>query len=320
MFRGFNLDGRLQYFTRAPKCRRRRPQILLSRAFYSGARLLARTNLPDPLAYSDSCDVSDRVAVVTGGYGVLGGSMAVALAGAGARVAVLGRNPEAAESKADALSDQGYEAMAVVADVLNEQQLRDAKRQVLDRWGRIDILINAAGGNVARSRTDGVPVFTMPFDAFDDVVRLNLHGTVYPSLIFGEAMAESGRGSIVNVSSMASMQAISGVLGYSAAKAATENVTRWMAVDLAKQFGDGLRVNAVAPGFFIAEQNRAVLMNDDGTYTERAETIIRRTPMGRFGEAHELQGPVLWLCSDAASFVTGTVIPVDGGFSAYSGV
>lgn len=244
--------------------------------------------------------------------------MAVALAGAGARVAVLGRNPEAAESKADELSDQGYEAMAVVADVLNEQQLRDAKRQVLDRWGRIDILINAAGGNVARSRTDGVPVFTMPFDAFDDVVRLNLHGTVYPSLIFGEAMAESGRGSIVNVSSMASMQAISGVLGYSAAKAATENVTRWMAVDLAKQFGDGLRVNAVAPGFFIAEQNRAVLMNDDGTYTERAETIIRRTPMGRFGEAHELQGPVLWLCSDAASFVTGTVIPVDGGFSAFS--
>jgi NAD(P)-dependent dehydrogenase (short-subunit alcohol dehydrogenase family) len=160
----------------------------------------------------------------------------------------------------------------------------------------------------------------MPLDAFDEVVRLNLHGTVVPSLVFGEAMAQAKRGSIVNISSMAAIQAISGVLGYSVAKAGIDNFTRWMAVDLARRFGDGLRVNAIAPGFFIATQNRGVLMDEQGNYTERARTIIARTPMGRFGEARELEGVVHWLCSDAASFVTGTVIPVDGGFSAFSGV
>ena len=246
--------------------------------------------------------------------------MADGLVNAGARVALLGRNRDAAEQRAEAFRKQGHEAIAVVADVLDEAQLEEARKQVMDTWGRIDILVNAAGGNVSRARTDGKPAFAMPFDAFDDVIRLNLHGTVYPSLIFGQAMAEAGKGSIVNISSMASHQAISGVMGYSAAKAAVENVTRWMAVDLARQFGEGLRVNAVAPGFFIADQNRAVLLEADGSFTERAQTIVSRTPMGRFGEPHELQGPVLWLCSDASSFVTGTVIPVDGGFSAYSGV
>ncbi|MBW3553169.1 MAG: SDR family oxidoreductase [Gemmatimonadetes bacterium] len=267
-----------------------------------------------------SFDLTGRVAVVTGGYGVLGGSMAAGLAAAGVKVAVLGRRREAADGKAEELRRAGGEAMAVVADVLEEEQLTAARDELLAAWGRVDILLNAAGGNVARARTDASPVFNMPLDAFDEVVRLNLHGSVLPSLVFGKAMAEAGRGCIVNVSSMAAQQAISGVLGYSVAKAAIDNFTKWMAVDLARRFGDGLRVNAIAPGFFIADQNRDVLIDAEGGYTARARTIIARTPMGRFGAPEELNGAVHWLCSDAASFVTGTVIPIDGGFNAFSGV
>ena len=160
----------------------------------------------------------------------------------------------------------------------------------------------------------------MSLPAFDEVVRLNLHGSVYPTLVFGEAMAQQRSGSVVNISSMAASQALSGVLGYSVAKAAVETFTRWMAVDLARRFGPGLRVNAIAPGFFVAKQNQAVLVREDGSPTDRARAILARTPMGRFGDPAELQGPLLWLCSDAASFVTGAIIPVDGGFSADSGV
>lgn len=265
-------------------------------------------------------DLSGRVAVVTGGYGVLGGNMADAFARAGVKVAILGRSKEAAEEKANALRTEGYSAIALVADVLDENQLKDACSTLLDTWGEIDILINAAGGNVARARTDNAPVFGLPFDAFDEVVRLNMHGTVYPTLIFGEAMARKEKGSIVNVSSMAAIRAISGVLGYSMAKAAVENFTKWMAVDLAKRHEAAIRVNAIAPGFFITKQNRAVLLEEDGSLTERSRAILNLTPMGRFGESNELKGPAIWLCSDAASFVTGTVIPVDGGFSANSGL
>jgi NAD(P)-dependent dehydrogenase (short-subunit alcohol dehydrogenase family) len=251
------------------------------------------------------------VAVVTGGTGALGSAMAAGLAAAGAHVGVMGRDAGRAEATAREIGGE-----PLPADVLSREQLERAR----DRIGRVDILVNAAGGNVARARTDGEAVFAMPFDAFDEVVRLNLHGSVAPSLVFGEPMARAGRGSIVNVSSMAATQAISGVLGYSVAKAAIENFTRWLAVDLARRFGDGLRVNAIAPGFFVATQNRGVLIDADGNYTERARTIVARTPMGRFGDPAELDGAVHWLCSDAASFVTGTVIPIDGGFSAFSGV
>ena len=269
---------------------------------------------------ADPFDLSGRVAVVAGGYGVLGGSMALGLVQRGARVAILGRRLEPAIAKADELRRTGAEAMALAADVLERDQLIDVRDELLDKWGQIDILVNAAGGNVQRARTDGVPVFALPIDAFDEVVRLNLHGSVVPALVFAEAMANRGRGSIVNISSMAATRAISGVLGYSAAKAAIDNVTRWLAVELARRHGDGLRVNAVAPGFFVAKQNRGVLLDADGSYTERARRIIERTPMGRFGEPEELNGVVAFLCSDAASFVTGAVIPVDGGFSAESGV
>jgi NAD(P)-dependent dehydrogenase (short-subunit alcohol dehydrogenase family) len=265
-------------------------------------------------------DLTGRVAVVTGGYGVLGGSMAEALSAAGARVAVLGRNRGAVEAKAAELRGEGREAMALVADVLDEPALRAAREQLLAAWGRVDILVNAAGGHIAEARTDGAPVFTMDLPAFDEVVRLNLNGTVNPTLVFGEAMAREKKGSVVNISSMAATRVLSGVLGYSVAKAAIDSFTRWMAVDLARRFGGCLRVNAIAPGFFVATHNRAVLVKADGSLTERAQAVIARTPMGRFGEPHELQGPVLWLCSDAASFVTGAVVPVDGGFSADGGV
>jgi NAD(P)-dependent dehydrogenase (short-subunit alcohol dehydrogenase family) len=265
-------------------------------------------------------DLTGRVAVVTGGYGVLGGGLADGLAAAGARVAVLGRRGDAAEAKAASIRAAGGEAMALVADVLDEGALREARAALIDAWGAVDVLVNAAGGNVARARSDGSSVFDVPADAFDEALRLNLHGTLLPTMAFGEAMAARGRGSVVNLSSMAATRAISGVLGYSVAKAGIDAFTRWLAVDLARRHGDGLRVNAVAPGFFVSEQNRRVLLNPDGSHTERARTILAHTPMGRFGRPEELLGTVLWLCGDAASFVTGVVIPVDGGFSAFSGV
>jgi NAD(P)-dependent dehydrogenase (short-subunit alcohol dehydrogenase family) len=267
--------------------------------------------------------LAGKVAVVTGGYGVLGGTLASGLAAAGARVAVLGRRRDAAEARAEEIRAAGGEAMALVADVLDEARLREARAELLRGWGRVDALVNAAGGNVARARNDQRPVFEVPSDSFDEVLRLNLHGSVTPSLIFGEAMVATGgegSGSIVNISSMAAMRAVSGVMGYSVAKAGIDAFTRWLAVDLARRYGERVRVNAVAPGFFVSEQNRAVLLNPDGSPTERARTILGHTPLGRFGHAEELVGAVQWLCSDAASFVTGIVVPVDGGFSAFSGV
>jgi NAD(P)-dependent dehydrogenase (short-subunit alcohol dehydrogenase family) len=271
-------------------------------------------NVPNPF------DLEGRVAVVTGGYGVLGAAIAAALAQAGARVAILGRRVEAAESEASRIRDAGYEATTLIADVLDEATLGAARDTLLERWGRIDILVNAAGGNVPRARSDTRSVFEIPLDAFDEVLRLNLHGTIAPSMVFGEAMARAGRGSIINISSMAAMRALSGVMGYSAAKAAVDNFTRWLAVDVAFKHGDGLRVNAVAPGFFLSEQNRSVMLNPDGSYSERAERVIRHTPMGRLGRPEELMGAIVWLSGDAASFVTGVVIPVDGGFLAFGGV
>jgi|SRR5690348_15257339 len=258
--------------------------------------------------------------MITGGYGVLGSAIARGLARVGARVAIVGRRADAAQREADAIAADGGESMALAADVLDQEQMRSACKQLTAEWGQIDILVNAAGGNVARARSDAISVFEIPLDAFDEVLRLNLHGTIVPTMVVGEQMARAKRGAIVNISSMASLQVLSGVMGYSVAKAGIDNFTRWLAVDLARRHGDGLRVNAIAPGFFITTQNRAVLVNDDGSYTERAKNVLRQTPMGRFGRPEELLGAVHWLCSDASSFVTGTVIAVDGGFSVFSGV
>jgi NAD(P)-dependent dehydrogenase (short-subunit alcohol dehydrogenase family) len=267
-----------------------------------------------------SFDLSGRVAVVTGGYGTLGGSLADGLAAAGARVAILGRSREKAEQKAERLRSGGADAIALQADVLDEAQLAAARAELLKAWPRIDILINAAGGSVPRARNDHSSIFDVPLEAFEEVLQLNLHGSVVPTMAFAPVMAEQKSGCIVNISSMAATRVLSGILGYSIAKGGIDNFTRWMAVELARKHGDGLRINAIAPGFFIANQNRAVMVNPDGTYTDRARRVVEHTPMGRFGRPEELIGAVVWLCSDAASFVTGAVIPVDGGFSLSSGV
>ena len=275
--------------------------------------------MPAPVSGSPFA-VTGRVAVVTGGYGVLGGAIAAGLARAGAVIAILGRRPEAAAAQAAAIRREGGDASVLIADVLDEGQVRRARDELLKARGRVDILINAAGGNVARARSDDKPVFDVPFDALDEVLRLNLHGTLIPSLIFGEVMGRQGSGCIVNISSMAARRALSGVLGYSIAKAGVDSFTQWLAVDLARRYGDRLRVNAVAPGFIVTEQNRNVLVKPDGSYTDRARAIVAHTPMGRLGTPEEVVGAVQWLCSDAAAFVTGVVLPVDGGFSVSSGV
>lgn len=265
--------------------------------------------------------LKDRVAIVTGGTGVLGGAMAAGLAAAGAKVAILGRRAEQAATVADALTADGGIAMPLPADVLDTAQLAEARKAVLAKWGRIDILLNAAGGNSADATVfNDVTFFNLKQEAFQKMIDLNLVGSVLPSQIFGEAMADAKRGSIINISSMASQRVLTRVIGYSAAKAGIDNFTRWLAVEMAHKYGEGIRVNAIAPGFFVGEQNRAFLLNQDGGLSPRGQTIVDHTPMKRFGEPAELIGAAVWLASDAARFVTGVVVPVDGGFSAFGGV
>jgi NAD(P)-dependent dehydrogenase (short-subunit alcohol dehydrogenase family) len=256
--------------------------------------------------------VEGRVAIVTGATGVLGGAIARGLAAAGASVGALARQRDRVEALATELG-----GLALEADVLEREQLEHARDAALERYGRIDVLVNAAGGNVAAATTGERSFFALPASALDEVVRLNLLGTILPSQVFGEAMTRSGGGAIVNVSSLAAHRALTRVVGYGAAKAGVENVTRWLAVELASH---DIRVNAVAPGFFVAEQNRALLIDDDGELTERGAKIVAATPAGRFGEPHEVADAVVWLCGPNASFVTGAVLPVDGGFDAFSGV
>ena len=260
-----------------------------------------------------------HVVVVTGGYGVLGSAMSRGLADAGAAVVLLGRSADKAAAAAEAL-DGGERAFGVAADVLDADQLADARDAVLDRFGRVDALVNAAGGNVSGATlSPGASPFGLEADAWRAVVDLNLHGTILPTQTFGPALADGEAGAVVNVSSMAASRVISRVAGYSVAKAGVDHFTRWMAVELAKQTDGRVRVNAVAPGFFVAEQNHDLLLNGDGSLTERGGDIVAHTPAGRFGEPAEVAGPVVFLCSRAARFVTGAVLPIDGGFSAYGG-
>ncbi len=270
-----------------------------------------------------------QVAIVTGGTGVLGGAMARGLAQAGARVGILGRRKERADAVIAEIEAAGGQALALAADVLDRAQLEAARDAVLAQWGHIDILVNAAGGNVpAATLSEDKTFFDLPIDAFEQVFELNLLGTVLPTQVFGAAMTQSrsaelgaaARGCIVNISSMGALRVITRVVGYSAAKAAVDNLTRWLAVELARKYGAGLRVNAIAPGFFIGEQNRDLLLNKDGSLTARGQTIIDHTPAGRFGEPDELISTLIWLCSPGARFVNGVVVPVDGGFAVFSGV
>lgn len=262
-----------------------------------------------------------KVAVVTGGTGVLGGAMAHGLAAAGAKVAILGRRAERASEVVSSIQAAGGEAMPLPADALDRDQLLAARQELLAKWGRVDVLINAAGGNSADATVVGERTFfNLSREAVDKMMELNFMGTVLPSQVFAETMAEQGKGSIINISSMAAIRPLTRVIGYAAAKSAIDNFTRWLSVELCTKYGPGLRVNAIAPGFFVGEQNRAFLLNEDGSLTPRGQQIISHTPMGRFGDAEELIGTAVWLSSDAARFVTGIVVPVDGGFSAYAGV
>lgn len=268
-------------------------------------------------------DVSGKVAIVTGGTGVLGGSIAESFLTAGAKVVIIARNAENVEKRTEFLRKKFGEekVLGYSCDVLNIDRLKIVKRDILDKWNGVDILINCAGGNVKGATLAGQQsFFDMNLDLWGDVLDLNLNGSVYPSFVFGEIMAERKAGCIINISSMAALTAITRVPGYSSAKAAVDNFTRWLAMEMALKFSDKIRVNAIAPGFFIGNQNRNVLLNDDGSLTERSEKVLARTPMKRFGEITELNGAVQFLCSDAASFITGIVLPVDGGFSIFSGV
>ncbi len=267
-------------------------------------------------------DISGQNAVVTGGAGVLGGSIAKHLVEQGVNVVVLGRHEQNTMEKVEELKKIGTaEVIGVVSDVLDIEKLKATRQEIQDKWGGIDILVNCAGGNVSGATIpDDKDVFQMKIEDFEKVNSINMNGTVYPSIVFGEAMAQKKKGSIINISSMASYSAITRVLGYTVAKHGIDGFTQWMAQEMAIKFSEKIRVNAIAPGFFIGNQNRALLINPDGSLTERSKKVIARTPMRRFGDITELNGAVQFLCSEAASFITGIVMPVDGGFSSFSGV
>lgn len=265
--------------------------------------------------------IEGKVAIVTGGYGVLGGSISRHLAEQGANVVILGRNEDKGNALVKEINENEGKSLFIKCDVMDENLLIECREKILSIYGKLDILVNAAGGNVpGATLAPDQDFYTMKTTDWEKVIKLNMDGTVFPSLIFSKVMAEQGSGNIINVSSMAAYSAISRVPGYSAAKAAISNFTQWMATEMALKYGDKIRVNAIAPGFFIGDQNRAVLINPDGSLTERSKKVLAKTPMGRFGDITELNGVVQFLCSNAASFITGVVLPVDGGFSAYSGV
>ncbi len=266
-------------------------------------------------------DLTNKVAVITGGTGVLGNSAALSLAEVGVKLVLLTTNKKNGVELEKTILKKGGEISLLEANVLSKISMEEVRDAVLEKFGRLDILLNIAGGNMPGATIGpDQTIFDLELDDFDKVTQLNLNGTVIPSLVFGKVMANQGSGAIINYSSMAVPRVLTRVAGYSASKAAMENFTKWMAVEMATKFSDKIRVNALAPGFFIGNQNRSLLLNEDGTYTERGADIIRNTPMGRFGEPDELNGALHFLCSDASKFMTGAVIPIDGGFNIFSGV
>jgi NAD(P)-dependent dehydrogenase (short-subunit alcohol dehydrogenase family) len=265
--------------------------------------------------------IENKVTVLTGGGGILAGALAKGFVQAKAKVVLLDINKANLTLTVESLKKIGGDVLGFQCNVLDEMSVKETHEKILEAFNRIDILINAAGGNM-HGATIGVDqtIFDLPMDQFKKVMELNFLGTVLPTMIFGKSMANQKSGSIINISSMASSRVITRVVGYSAAKAAIDNFTKWMAVELSQKFGSGIRVNAIAPGFLLTEQNRTLLTNEDGSLTERGKNIIKNTPFQRFGEPEELVGTVIWLASDASNFVTGAIIPIDGGFSVFSGI
>ncbi|MDR1408277.1 MAG: SDR family oxidoreductase [Tannerella sp.] len=263
--------------------------------------------------------VENKVIILTGGCGILGGCMAGHLAGEGARVVVLDRNAEGGKKLVDEIVGNGGQAIFLETDVLDKDVLVGNREDIMAAYGQIDVLINLAGGNMSGAT---IPpdrtFFDLDLAAFRKVVDLNLFGTVLPTMVFARVMVEQKKGSIINISSESALRPLTRVVGYGCAKAAVSNFTQYMAGELALKFGEGLRVNAVAPGFFLTEQNRALMTNPDGTPSDRCKTVMAHTPFNRLGRPEELLGTIQWLASDASAFVTGTVTPIDGGFDAFS--
>ncbi len=264
-------------------------------------------------------DIKDYVVVITGGTGVLGRTIAKYLALEGAKVVILGRKENVGKEIVDDIQAAGGHCEFMKTDVMDKDAVQKNCDDIIARYGRVDTLLNAAGGNMpgAVIAPDG-NFFDLEVDQFQAVLNLNLTGTVIPTQIFLKPMVKQGKGSIINFSSMAAFRPITRVCGYAAAKAGISNFTEFMATECAKKFGEGIRVNAIAPGFFITEQNRTLLTNPDGTYTKRGNDVITQTPFGRMGDPEELCGTIHYLMSDAAKFVTGTVAVVDGGFNVFA--
>jgi len=267
-------------------------------------------------------DFSGKTVVITGGAGILGGEMACALVGCHASVAVLDRDPKLFDRFVHRIDTSVGKCIVVYGDVLDRDVLEETAKKIVETFGRIDILINAAGGNNPRASTSAErSFFDLPTDAVRFVFDLNLLGTIIPSQIFGRYMAKQGDGVIINISSMNSFRPLTRIPAYSAAKAGVSNFTQWLAVHMAQEYSPKIRVNAIAPGFFLTDQNRFLLTNEkSGELTDRGRAIVSHTPMGRFGNPEDLLGTLLWLMSPASAFVTGVVVPVDGGFAAFSGV
>ena len=262
-----------------------------------------------------------KVIVVTGGTGILGTSFVNAIIDAGGTVAILNTNESKGEKAVAAIKAKGGEAIAIAGSVLDEDKMTAARDIILEKYGKIDGLVNAAGGNVP----EGVlkpenDVFDMNIEGMKKALDLNLWGTLVPVQVFGPVIAKTGNGSIVNISSVSPKRAITRVLGYSMGKAAIDIYTKWFALEMANRYGDSVRMNSIMPGFFLTDQNRALLTNPDGSLTSRGDSIIRQTPFKRFGHPDELVGALIWLLSDASKFVTGMDIGVDGGFTINSGV
>lgn len=270
---------------------------------------------------SELFSVDDKIIVISGATGVLGSAMTAYLAGQGARVVALGRNPDKVNSLIEGIKNTRHKVFSLIADVTNERDLERAKLELENEFGKIDVLVNLAGGNMAGAViTPEQTILDARIDELNKVMELNYMGSFLPIKTFLPLFLKDLKGSIINISSMAAQRPITRVLGYGSAKAAIDNLTKWLAVEFCNKHSSDLRVNAIAPGFFLTEQNRTLLTETDGELTKRGKQIIENTPMGRFGNPDELFGALQWLCSDASKFVTGTIIPVDGGFNAYSGV
>jgi NAD(P)-dependent dehydrogenase (short-subunit alcohol dehydrogenase family) len=265
--------------------------------------------------------LKNKVIVVTGGTGILGGAFVKGIANAGGSVVILGRNSTVGKERADEINTGGGDAIFIAVDVLEEADLLKAKEIILEKYGKIDGLVNAAGGNIPEAVVQpDADIFNMNIDGMKRAMVLNLWGTIIPTQIFGSVMAKNGSGSIVNISSVSSKQVVTKVLGYSMGKAAVDIYTQWFGVEVANRFGDAIRVNAIMPGFFLTEQNRTLLTQPDGSYTDRGNSVIKNTPFKRFGKPEELVGALVYLLSDASKFVTGMQLGVDGGFTVFSGV